>query len=369
MLEKIPSFILGPIVSLISRWPWLGKKINAYAINSTINVCRHRPHPWSTVHDYTSWTSLTDQHWSARHLPAVYKEGLPAPEDLKGLFARKQGTQELSKKSTCLFPSFAQYLTDGFIRTRMPNTSAGETDDPLRKQNSSNQQIDLCTLYGRTQEQTHQLRLGSETPGMRGQMKSQMTPDGEYSPFLFEADGVTEKPEFSTLDRILGLDHCPDAYRSRLFATGGDRVNAAPQVAMINTLFLREHNRLARAMESANPDWDDERVFQTARNTVIVLFLKIIVEEYINHISPLPIRLRVDPSMAWNASWNKLNWITTEFSLLYRWHSLIPDDMAWEGYVLSRPSYFHEQPVATGHWAGESVCRYERPGVRSSRLI
>jgi prostaglandin-endoperoxide synthase 2 len=119
--------------------------------------------------------------------------------------------------------------------------------------------------------------------------------------------------------------------RTKLFATGGDRVNSAPQVAMINTLFLREHNRLAKAMEKANPDWDDERVFQTARNTIIVLFIKIVVEEYINHISPSPFRLRVDPSVAWNAPWNKPNWITTEFSLLYRWHSLIPDNMEWNG--------------------------------------
>jgi len=100
---------------------------------------------------------------------------------------------------------------------------------------------------------------------------------------------------------------------------------------MINTLFLREHNRLAKAMEKANPDWDDERVFQTARNTVIVLFIKIVVEEYINHISPAPFRLRVDPSVAWNAPWNNPNWITAEFSLLYRWHSLIPDNMEWNG--------------------------------------
>jgi hypothetical protein len=69
-----------------------------------------------------------DQHWSARHLPAKQLSGLPKVEDVVALFKRPSGTQRLSSKSTCLFPSFAQYLTDGIIRTRMPNTSAGETE-------------------------------------------------------------------------------------------------------------------------------------------------------------------------------------------------------------------------------------------------
>lgn len=331
MFDTIPGFLLKLIASLANSWPWLGEKINAIAINSTVNVCRHRPHPWSTVHDYVSWTSLTDQRWSARHLPAKNKHGLPSPEALKHFFVRKQGRQELCKKSTCLFPAFAQYLTDGFIRTRMPNSSVGEKDDPLRKQNTSNHQIDLCTLYGRTPEQTSQLRIKSEDSGLKGQLKSQTISREEYSPFLFGADGQTVKAEFSTLDEPLGLDRCPAIMRTKLFATGGDRVNSVPQVAMINTLFLREHNRLAKEMEKANPDWDDERVFQTARNTVIVLFIKIVVEEYINHISPMPFRFRAAPSVAWNAPWNKPNWITAEFSLLYRWHSLVPDAMEWSG--------------------------------------
>jgi prostaglandin-endoperoxide synthase 2 len=94
-------------------------------------------------------------------------------------------------------------------------------------------------------------------------------------------------------------------------------------------LFLREHNRLAAAIERAHPSWDDERVFQTCRNTVIVLFIKIVVEEYINHISPTPFRFEVDPEIAWDAPWNKPNRLTTEFSLLYRWHSLVPDVIQW----------------------------------------
>jgi prostaglandin-endoperoxide synthase 2 len=335
MFENIPSHLLIPIVDFINRYLWLRKLVNAFVINRIINVSRHRPHPWSMVHDYVSWTSLTDQHWSARHLPAATFKDLPTPEDLKSFFARKAGSQKLSTKSSCLFPAFAQYLTDGFIRTRMPKLDADPQEAQLfRKQNTSNQQIDLCTLYGRTPEQTNQLRVKPELKGKRGQLKSQTVNNEEYSPFLFEEDGVTEKTEFSALDKPLSLTSQIDpAIARRIFATGGDRVNAAPQVAMINTLLLREHNRLARALESANQGWDDERVFQTARNTMIVMFIKVVVEEYINHISPIPFHFLADPSVAWNASWNKPNWITTEFSLLYRWHSLIPDEMTWNGTV------------------------------------
>jgi prostaglandin-endoperoxide synthase 2 len=330
MFQGLPAWLVKLVLALAARWKWLGSKINAIAINSTVNVCRHRPHPWSTAHDYVSWTSLSDQRFSARHLPAAYPQDLPDPALIKELFRRPAGKQRLCEKSTCLFPAFAQYLTDGFIRTRMVNKSKGEPPELVR-QNTSNHQIDLCTLYGRIPEHTHALRLNSEEKGKRGRLKSQLIGGEEYSPFLFNPDG-SDKPEFAALDRFVGLDNVPSpAHRAHLFACGGDRVNTAPQVVMINTLLLREHNRLAGEIEKRNPGWDDERVFQTARNTVIVMFIKIVVEEYINHIAPSPFRLRADASIACNAPWNKPNWITTEFSLLYRWHSLLPDTIAWGG--------------------------------------
>ena len=52
MLENIPTIFIKLIASMANNWSWLGKIVNAFAINSTVNVCRHRPHPWSTVHDY-----------------------------------------------------------------------------------------------------------------------------------------------------------------------------------------------------------------------------------------------------------------------------------------------------------------------------
>ena len=318
-----PNFLLRAIGSFSNRWPWLARRISKVAINKSINLAPHRPHPWSTVHDYVSWTSLTDQLWSARHLPAKRLNPLKE-EHLEEFFERK--TERLSPKSTCLFPAFAQYLTDGFIRTRMPDR--GEDPAPKRKQNTSNHQLDMSPLYGRAREQTAVLRLSSAKSGEKGRLKSQVLNDEEYAHFLYDGNAI--KPEFKILDLPLMSDRFQNDSRiiSKLFAFGGDRANASPQIAMMNTLFLREHNRLAGIIEKANPAWDDERVFETARNITIVLFIKVVVEEYINHIAPTPIFV-TDPSIAWNAPWNKPNWLTTEFSLLYRWHSLVPDVTKW----------------------------------------
>ncbi len=325
MKEFIESVITKAANSVSTVWPWFRRKANRIATNRIINKCRHRPHPWSMIHDYVSWSSLSEKKWSARHLPAIQLNP-PKRNDLENLF--KRAKQRLSSKSTCLFPAFAQYLTDGFIRTRMPDKD--EDPSPKRKQNTSTHQLDLSSLYGRTPEQTRVLRLLSETNRQKGRLKSQMINNEEYPPFLYDGQGI--KSEFEILDEPLmpeALKEIP-AIRLKIFAVGGDRANASPQVAMMNTLFLREHNRMAGVIEEANKVWDDERVFQVSRNITIVLFLKIVIEEYINHISP-SFKFIADPSIAWNAPWNKPNWLTTEFSLLYRWHQLIPDDNWWGG--------------------------------------
>jgi prostaglandin-endoperoxide synthase 2 len=160
----------------------------------------------------------------------------------------------------------------------------------------------------------------------------------EFSPFLLDANGKV-KAEFCdasgkpVLDMPLGIDRLPAGapQLAMLFAVGGDRVNATPQVSMMNTLWLREHNRLAAMLEGKNPAWDTDRVFETARNIIIVMFIKMVVEDYINHINTSVFKFRADPRVAWKADWNRPNWMTTEFSLLYRWHSLVPEALQWGG--------------------------------------
>jgi len=70
--------------------------------------------------------------------PPDVAQTLPDPKLVAAVFAAS-GHGRVSAKSTCLFPAFAQYLTDGFIRTN--------PTDPRRT--TSNHEIDLCPLYGR----------------------------------------------------------------------------------------------------------------------------------------------------------------------------------------------------------------------------
>jgi prostaglandin-endoperoxide synthase 2 len=304
----------------------LDDEVNRFVIDKAVNVARGRPHPWSTRHDYISWSGLTDRSYNARLLPAKAPNGegvgtsRPGLQATADLFKRLPGTnQRLCPKSTALFPAFAQYLTDGFIRTMLSNDDAKED----RRRTTSNHEIDLSPLYGRTEAQTKALRSG-----VGGRLKSQIIGGEEYSPFLFDDAGAV-KAEFAVLDLPLGLKKLTPEGRKTIFAAGGDRINSAVQTAMMNTLFLREHNRIAGMLAAKNPGWDDDRLFETARNILIVMFIKIVVEEYINHINTTEFPLQADPKAAWGAKWNKPNWMTVEFSLLYRWHGLVMENVTW----------------------------------------
>lgn len=348
-LRYTPKWVLKSVAEFSNSWPWLKKIISAGMVNRLINYAPHRPHPWSTVHSYISWTSLSDHTWSGRHV-AASKRQRPNAAALQELFRRKNGAQRYCSKSTCLFPAFAQYLTDGILRTRTVLPTASKDEQALaRKQNTSTHHLDMCMLYGRLPKQTAQLRVQDPDVKNRGKLKSQMIQGEEYAPFLFNAYGEIKK-EFDELDPPLGVEKVTlsSLQHQSLFAFGGDRTNSATQVAMMNTLFLREHNRVAFEIANANPTWDDDRVFETTRNTIIVLFIKIVVEEYINHISQIPFRFLAEPSFAHYAPWNKPNWITTEFSLLYRWHSLVPESITWNGKNLPVAATFMNNQLLLG---------------------
>ena len=128
----------------------------------------------------------------------------------------------------------------------------------------------------------------------------------------------------------------------------------------MGVLFLREHNRIARSLSGAYPGWDDERLFQTARNILTVILIKIVVEEYINHISPYYLKLLADPTGFRNPRWYRENWMAIEFNLLYRWHSLVPSSYRIGGErVADRDTLFNTDSVVE-HGLGAPASRTRR---------
>lgn len=335
--NKLESYVLTHLKGfwdLVQSNNSLKRRINKFLINSAIYKSKTRPYPLSTLAEYTSWDSLTDRTWSGRHLPPVNvdENKLPSLEELKELFLRK-GDTILSSKSTLLFPYFAQWFTDGFLRTDRTNNL----------KNTSNHEIDVSPLYGLNKKMTDILRSHQG-----GKFKSQMINGEEYSPYYFENGVVKEefKSLFKSPDEVLPKSELEPAKKEKLFAMGKERGNVQIGYVMMNTLFLREHNRICDVLAAHYSDWDDERLFQTARNIVIVLLIKIVLEEYINHIAPYHFKFIVDPLSFTNEKWYRQNWMTVEFNLLYRWHSLVPNEVYLDS---------HKIPITETQWNTEMV--------------
>jgi prostaglandin-endoperoxide synthase 2 len=335
-LEYCFTSNLRPFWCLVNRIPPLSRFFNYVLINRLVSMAPARPLPLSTLSPYTSWQSLSDRTYFGRYLPPRKADPPIDIDQVAKLFEIGSEGPTLSDRSTLLFPVFAQWFTDGWLQTR---------PGPRRIRTYSKHQIDLNPLYGLEPDGlepdglkpdglkpdvTRALRRMSEIRGERGRMKSEIIDREEWAPRLYDADGG-KKPEFMGVPDPFGVKASPNP--ATLFAFGSDRANATAYTAMMNTLFLREHNRLCQMLEAAHPRWDDEQVFQTARNINIALLMKIVVEVYINHISSAWLRFRFNPKIGYHADWNRPNWIPIEFNLLYRWHSLVPKTVDWNGKV------------------------------------
>jgi prostaglandin-endoperoxide synthase 2 len=325
MKLRVPEVVARLLPKVVGRFglggvPCIRRVISRGAINEFGYSTTLRPRALSLASDYTSWLSLTDRTFSGRHLPPSTPEqqaALPGEADVVALYRRERLIP--ATDTSVMFMFFAQWFTDSFLRTSITDY----------RKNESNHEIDLCQIYGRNVEATNLLRSKQG-----GRLKSQAIKGEEYPEFLFAPREAGQqavfKPEFEGLFdpafiTEVVLRSAPEQQTDTFFAVGLEHGNSTIGNTVMNIVFLREHNRVAGLLAAENPEWDDERVFQTARNILIVMLLKLVVEEYITHIGPFNFPLEVVPLIADEERWNRTNWCAIEFNLLYRWHPLVPD--------------------------------------------
>ncbi|KAE8751415.1 hypothetical protein FOCC_FOCC001989 [Frankliniella occidentalis] len=75
------------------------------------------------------------------------------------------------------------------------------------------------------------------------------------------------------------------------------RVTITPMLAALQTLFMREHNRVARRLASVNLDWSDEELFQEARRIVIAEWQLLTYRDWLQWLIVLQIESSITNKM------------------------------------------------------------------------
>ena len=135
----------------------------------------------------------------------------------------------------------------------------GCTLGPREQINQVTSFLDGSTIYGSSKEEAEALRTFA-----LGQLKVQYNEN--YDELL--------SPDQNGLD-------CRDVSGKKCFRSGDVRVNEHPGIAAMHTLWVRQHNKLARDLADLNPHWNDEQTFQEARRIVGAQMQHVTYNEYL----------------------------------------------------------------------------------------
>lgn len=163
-----------------------------------------------------------------------------------------------------------------FFRSVRVRVRAGSSAE--RPQNTLPSAIDLASVYGPSETRNKALRAFKD-----GLLK---TSSGDLMPFNTNR-----------------LNNAPTSGK-QLFLAGDHRANEHPVLTSLHTIFMREHNSIARELKENFPNWNDEELYQNARHINIAQMQKIVFEEWLPAITgrTLPpyrgFKSNVDPSIS-----------------------------------------------------------------------
>lgn len=273
------------------------------------------PPTYNSKYTYLNWEAYSNNTYYTRLLPPVPldcptpmgtkgKTELPDPKLLVEKFLLRKTFRPDPQGTNLMFGFFAQHFTHQFFKTHN-RMGLGFTK-------GLGHGVDAGHIYGDNLARQMDLRLLKD-----GKLKYQMIKGEMYPPTSAEANVNMSYP-----------DTVPPEMR---LAIGQEVFGLLPGLSMYATLWLREHNRVCDILKKEHPTWDDEQLFQTTRLIIIGETIKIVIEEYVQHLSGYLLKLKFDPTLIFSAQFQYQNRIALEFNQLYHWHPLMPDTFTIDG--------------------------------------
>ncbi|XP_054279946.1 peroxidase-like isoform X2 [Macrosteles quadrilineatus] len=145
-----------------------------------------------------------------------------------------------------------------YVRS-LPAMRSDCTFGPLEQLNQATHLLDGSMVYGNSVEKANSLRSR-----VFGRLRTVLKHGREFLP---------------TIDNL--NVNCHVGKNSTCYQTGDTRVNVQPHLAVMHTLWVREHNRVAERLAALNPHWSDERLYQEARRIVVAEIQHITYNEWL----------------------------------------------------------------------------------------
>eukprot|EP00118_Oscarella_pearsei_P002109 m.9557 g.9557 ORF g.9557 m.9557 type:complete len:629 (+) comp21431_c0_seq3:121-2007(+) len=298
-----------PLWYVINNVKWLRDTLQRLVIGKGMEIGLTPPQ-WTTLGEYKSIDTNDNLSYFAMVLPPVPKDCrtvvgskgpkvMPAIDEIvEKLFKRKKFSPD-PHHSSLLLPVYGQHFSHQFLKTLPPGDNPSLT--------WSGHHADTSHIYGHTLERQAALREHKD-----GRMKTQIIKGEEWPPSVKDAP----------VDMIKSVDISEEEN----FALGHPFFGLFPGLLAFSTIWIREHNRVVALLRKDHPNWDDERLYQTARMINFVTQIRITVNEYVVQLGGGYFKFVFDPVLMHGTGMPfGSNRISAEFNLVYHWHPILPD--------------------------------------------
>ena len=77
--------------------------------------------------------------------------------------------------------------------------------------------------------------------------------------------------------------------------------------------------------------------------------IKIVIEDYVQHLSGYHFKLKFDPELLFNQQFQYQNRIAAEFNTLYHWHPLLPDSFQIDDQEYNYQQFLYNNSLLMEH--------------------